>query len=50
MAQWQCFERYLQSYAYVDIQQTPDASTFAATYFPNGLKIENAVLMVRIWW
>lgn len=47
LALWQCYERYLQHFGEVNIEEVTDVDVFRQNFFPGGFDAENAGLTFR---
>lgn len=42
LALWQCYERYLQHFGEVNVEEITDVDNFRSTFFPGGFDADNA--------
>ena len=49
LALWQCYERYLQHFGEVNVEEITDVDIFRQTFFPGGFDGDNAGLTVGSW-
>ncbi|KAL8594726.1 hypothetical protein ACOMHN_051672 [Nucella lapillus] len=47
LALWQCYERYLQHFGAVNVEEITDVNVFRQTFFPGGFDADNAGLTFR---
>lgn len=48
LALWQCYERYLQAFGDVNVEEITNVDMFRNNFFPNGFDGVNAGLTVSV--